>query len=158
MLVDQVKKRTSADFKEHFMDEWTNFISPTKMVKKIEDYKDVRKMIKPKLPATHTKRTNKGPFKSRYENFWKKIEHPPHLKHPDEWDDYRHQKDHRQREDVRQRDRLQKKNQYNSLDKRYRLQKKNQYNSLDKRYRPHFECGSNKHFKPQCARLKSNEK
>ncbi|GBM30917.1 hypothetical protein AVEN_9799-1 [Araneus ventricosus] len=37
MLVDQIKKRTSTDFKEHFMDEWTTFISPTEMVKKIED-------------------------------------------------------------------------------------------------------------------------
>ncbi|GBM65304.1 hypothetical protein AVEN_61631-1 [Araneus ventricosus] len=64
--------------------------------------------------------------------------------HSDKWDGYRHQKDHRQREDARQRD---------------RFQNKNQNNSFHKRYRPScFECGSYEHFKPQCPRLKSNEK
>ncbi|GBM41727.1 hypothetical protein AVEN_173128-1 [Araneus ventricosus] len=38
MLVDQIKKRTSMDFKENFMDDWTTIISPTEMVKKIEDF------------------------------------------------------------------------------------------------------------------------
>ncbi|GBM59879.1 hypothetical protein AVEN_62361-1 [Araneus ventricosus] len=132
------------DFKEYFMDELTNIISPTEMVKKIEDFEDVRKTIKPKLSATQTDRTNKGPFKFHYENFSKKIEHPSHSKHSDKWDDYRHQKDHRQREEARQRD---------------RFQNKNQDNSFDKRYRPRcFEYGSYEHFKPQCPRLKSNEK
>ncbi|GBM35626.1 hypothetical protein AVEN_244514-1 [Araneus ventricosus] len=141
MLVDQIKKRTSTDFKEHFMDQWTTIISPTEMVKKIEDFEDVRKTLKPKTSATQTERTNKGP---RYEIFSKKIEHSHHSKHPDKWDDYRHQKNHRQREDARQRD---------------RFQNKNQCNSFDKRYRPRcFECGSYEHFKQQCPRLKSNEK
>ncbi|GBM81824.1 hypothetical protein AVEN_126698-1 [Araneus ventricosus] len=116
MLVDQIKKRTSMEFKEHFMDEWTTIISPTEMVKKIED---VRKTIKSKLFATQTERTNKGQFKPRYENFSKKIEHPSHLKLSDKWNDYRHQKDHRQREDTRQRDRFPNKNQDNSFDERY---------------------------------------
>ncbi|GBM95937.1 hypothetical protein AVEN_14597-1, partial [Araneus ventricosus] len=101
MLVDQIKKRTSMEFKEHFMVEWTTIISPTEMVKKIEDFEDVRKTIKPKLFDTQTERTNKGQFKPRYENFSKKIEHPSHLKLSDKWNDYRHQKDHRQREDTR---------------------------------------------------------
>ncbi|GBN54769.1 hypothetical protein AVEN_208870-1 [Araneus ventricosus] len=86
------------EFKEHFMDEWTTIISPTEMVKKIEDFEDVRKTIKPKVFATQTERTNKGQFKPRYENFSKKIEYPSHLKLSDKWNDYRHQKDHRQRE------------------------------------------------------------
>ncbi|GBM05171.1 hypothetical protein AVEN_134434-1 [Araneus ventricosus] len=72
MLVDKIKKRTSMEFKEHFMDEWTTIISPTEMVKKIEYFEDVRKTIKPKLFATQTERTNKGQFKPRYENFSKK--------------------------------------------------------------------------------------
>ncbi|GBN63838.1 hypothetical protein AVEN_88583-1 [Araneus ventricosus] len=75
MLVDEIKKRTSMDFKEHFMDEWTTIISPTEMVKKIEDFEDVRKTIKQQLSATQTERANKAQFKSRYENFLKKIEH-----------------------------------------------------------------------------------
>ncbi|KFM75051.1 6-phosphofructo-2-kinase/fructose-2,6-bisphosphatase, partial [Stegodyphus mimosarum] len=37
MLVDQIKKHASSDFKEHFMDEWTTIISPTKMIKKIKE-------------------------------------------------------------------------------------------------------------------------
>ncbi|GBN42172.1 hypothetical protein AVEN_237778-1 [Araneus ventricosus] len=92
MLVNKIKKRTSMEFKEHFMNEWTTIISPTEMVKKIEDFEDVRKTIKPKLFATQTERTNKGQFKPRYENFSKKIEHPSHLKLSDKWNDYRHQK------------------------------------------------------------------
>ncbi|GBM78105.1 hypothetical protein AVEN_132240-1 [Araneus ventricosus] len=80
------------DFKEHFMDEWTTIISPTEMVKKIDYFEDVRKTIKPKLSATQTERANKGPFKFRFENFSKKIEHPSHLQHSEKWDDYRHQK------------------------------------------------------------------
>ncbi|GBL76021.1 Retrovirus-related Pol polyprotein from transposon 412 [Araneus ventricosus] len=144
MLVDQIKKRTSMEFKEHFMDEWTTIISPTEMVKKIEDFEDVRKTIKSKLFATQTERTNKGQFKPRYENFSKKIEHSHYSKHSDKWNDYRHQKDHRQREDAQQRD---------------RFPNKNQDHSFDERYRPRcFECGSYSHFKPQCPRLKSNEK
>ncbi|GBO05885.1 hypothetical protein AVEN_272777-1 [Araneus ventricosus] len=102
--VDQIKKRTSMEFKEHFMDEWTTIISSTEMVKKIEDFEDLS----------------------------------------DKWNDYRHQKDHRQREDTRQRD---------------RFPNKNQDHSFDENYRPRcFECGSYSHFKPQCPRLKSNEK
>ncbi|GBN72535.1 Retrovirus-related Pol polyprotein from transposon 412 [Araneus ventricosus] len=132
------------DFKKHFMDKWTTISSPTEMVKKIEDFEDVRKAIKPKLSATQTLGGNKGPFKSRYENFSKKMKHPSHLKYSDKWDDYRHQKDHRQREDARQRDRFQNKNQDNSFDKRYRSRCS--------------ECGSCEHFQPQCPRLKSNEK
>ncbi|GBM76856.1 hypothetical protein AVEN_3912-1 [Araneus ventricosus] len=73
MSVDQIKKRTSTDFKEHFMDEWATIISPNEMVKKIEDFEDVRKTIKPKMSATQTERTNKGQFKPRYENFSKKL-------------------------------------------------------------------------------------
>ncbi|GBO42562.1 hypothetical protein AVEN_95937-1 [Araneus ventricosus] len=119
MLVDQIKKRTSMEFKEHFMDEWTTIISPTEMVKKIEDFEDVRKTIKPKLFATQTERTNKGQFKSRYENFSKKIEHSHYSKHSDKWNDYRHQKDNRQREDTQQRDRFPNKNQDHSFDERY---------------------------------------
>ncbi|GBO31203.1 hypothetical protein AVEN_150189-1 [Araneus ventricosus] len=72
MLVGEIKKRISMEFKEQFMDEWTTIISPTEMVKKIADFKDVRKTIKPKLFATQTERTNKGQFKPRYENFSKK--------------------------------------------------------------------------------------
>ncbi|GBM55284.1 hypothetical protein AVEN_272353-1 [Araneus ventricosus] len=144
MLVDQIKKRTFKDFKEHFMDEWTTIISPTEMVEKIEDFEDVRETIKPKMSATQTERTNKGQFKPHYEIFRKKIEHPHYSKHPDKWDDYRHQKDHRQREDARQRD---------------RFQNKNEDHSFDKRYRPRcFECGSYEHIKPQYPRLKSIEK
>ncbi|GBO13746.1 hypothetical protein AVEN_120129-1 [Araneus ventricosus] len=144
MLVDQIKKRTSMEFKEHFMDEWTTIISPTEMVKKIEDFEDVRKTIKSKLFATQTERTNKGQFKPRYENFSERIEHSHYSKHSDKWNDYRHQKDHRQREDAQQ---------------RYRFPNKNLDHSFDERYRPRcFECGSYSHFKPQCPRLKSNEK
>ncbi|GBN10427.1 hypothetical protein AVEN_190778-1 [Araneus ventricosus] len=144
MLVDQIKKQTSMEFKEHFMDEWTTIISPTEMVKKIEDFEDVRKTIKSKLFATQTERTNKGQFKPRYENFSKKIEHSHYSKLSDKCNDYRHQKDHRQREDTRQRD---------------RFPNKNQDHSFDEGYRPRcFECGSYSHFKPQCPRLKSNEK
>ncbi|GBM94055.1 hypothetical protein AVEN_124556-1 [Araneus ventricosus] len=144
MLVDQIKKRTSMEFKEHFMDEWTTIILPTEMVKKIEDFEDVRKTIKSKLFATQTERNNKGQFKPRYENFSKKIEHSHYSKHSDKWNDYRHQKDHRQREDAQQRD---------------RFPNKNQDHSFDERYRPRcFECGSYSHFKQQCPRLKSNEK
>ncbi|GBM26384.1 hypothetical protein AVEN_239379-1 [Araneus ventricosus] len=144
MLVYQIKKPTSMDFKEHFMDGWTTIISPIEMVKKIEDFEDVRKTINPKLSATQTEEANKGSFKSRYEHFSKKIKHPSLLKHSDKWDDYRHQKDYRQREDARQ---------------RHRFQNKNQDNSFEKTYRPRcFECGSYEHFKPQCPRLKSNEK
>ncbi|GBN81659.1 hypothetical protein AVEN_217037-1 [Araneus ventricosus] len=127
------------DFKEHFMDEWTTIISPTEMVKKIEDFENVWKTIKSKLFATQTERTNKGQFKPRYENFSKKIEHSSPLKLSDKWNDYRHQKDHRQREDAQQRD---------------RFPNKNQDHSFDERYRPRcFECGSYSHFKPQCPRL-----
>ncbi|GBM41066.1 hypothetical protein AVEN_180967-1 [Araneus ventricosus] len=36
MLVDQIKKRSSTDFKEHFMDRWTTIISPTDMVGEIK--------------------------------------------------------------------------------------------------------------------------
>ncbi|GBL98922.1 hypothetical protein AVEN_165738-1 [Araneus ventricosus] len=114
------------------------------MVKKIEDYEDARKTIKPKMSATQTERTIKGQFKLRHESFSKKIEHSHHSKHPDKWNDYRHQKDHRQRENARQRDEFQNKNHDNSFDKRYRP--------------PCFKCGSYERFKPQCPRLKSNEK
>ncbi|GBO09427.1 hypothetical protein AVEN_236696-1 [Araneus ventricosus] len=41
MLVDQIKKRTSSDFKVPFMDELITIILPTEMVKKIEDFEDV---------------------------------------------------------------------------------------------------------------------
>ncbi|GBM76871.1 hypothetical protein AVEN_3924-1 [Araneus ventricosus] len=144
MLVDQIKKWTSMDFQEHFMDEWTTIISPTEIVKKIEDFEDVRKTIKPKLFATQTERTNKGQFKPRYEIFSKKIDHLHYSKHSDKWNDYLHQKYHRQREDTQQRD---------------RFPNKNQDHSFDERYRPHFfQCGSYSHFKPQCLHLKSNEK
>ncbi|GBM59302.1 hypothetical protein AVEN_60648-1 [Araneus ventricosus] len=136
MLVDQIKKRTSMDFKEHFMDEWTIIISPTEIVNKIEDFEDVRKTIKPKFSAAQTDRANKGPFKFHYKDFSKKIEHPSYSKHSDKWVGYRHQKHHRQREDARQRD---------------RFQNKNQDNFFDKKYRPRcFKCGSYEHFKPQC--------
>ncbi|KFM70773.1 hypothetical protein X975_02843, partial [Stegodyphus mimosarum] len=100
MLVDQIKKRTSPDFKEHFMDfmdEWTTIISHAEMVKKIEDFEDVRKTIKPKFSANQTERINKGSFKARYDNFGKKRKHPPYFKHSDKWDDSKYQKDHRQR-------------------------------------------------------------
>ncbi|GBM24819.1 hypothetical protein AVEN_245061-1 [Araneus ventricosus] len=91
----------------HFMDKWTTIISPTEMVKKIEDFEDVRKTIKPKFFATKAERTNKEQFKSRYEIFSKGIELSHHSKHTDKWDNYRHRKDHRQRLDARQRDRFQ---------------------------------------------------
>ncbi|GBO30025.1 hypothetical protein AVEN_146706-1 [Araneus ventricosus] len=51
MIVDQIKKRTPGDFKEHFLDEWASIISPTELVGKMEEFEDAKKTImgKPKL-------------------------------------------------------------------------------------------------------------
>lgn len=45
MLVDQIKRRVTSDFKEHFLDEWALIISPTELVNKMEEFEDAKKTI-----------------------------------------------------------------------------------------------------------------
>ncbi|GFT48080.1 retrovirus-related Pol polyprotein from transposon 412 [Nephila pilipes] len=92
--------------------------------------------MKPQFSATQADK-NKGLFKPRFNNFTKKLEYPSNSKHPSKWDDYRQQKDHQQDG----------------------FQNKNKNYHYDKRYRPRcFECGSYEYLKPQCPRIRTNEK
>ncbi|GFT87624.1 CCHC-type domain-containing protein [Nephila pilipes] len=92
--------------------------------------------MKPKFSATQADR-NKGLLKPRFDNFTKKLENPFYSKHPSNWDDYHQQKVHQQDG----------------------FQNKNKNYHYDKRYRPRcFECGSFEHLKPQCPRIRTNEK
>ncbi|GFX56827.1 retrovirus-related Pol polyprotein from transposon 17.6 [Trichonephila clavipes] len=46
MLVDQIKRCASNEFKEHFLDEWATITSPKKLVVKIEEFEDAKKKKK----------------------------------------------------------------------------------------------------------------
>ncbi|GFX80910.1 retrovirus-related Pol polyprotein from transposon 17.6 [Trichonephila clavipes] len=44
MVVDQLKKRTNASMKDHFLDKWTNLKSATQIAELFDNYEDVRKV------------------------------------------------------------------------------------------------------------------
>lgn len=128
MIVDQLKKRASGEFKEHFLDEWASIISPTELVSKMEEFEDARKAImgkskvdtKTKLSGNSTRsynapinkfKTNKNP---QISNFKKESESRG----------------------------FSRKFETNS-DKRKKLQC--------------FECGSYEHLRPQCPQFRTQK-
>ncbi|GBN86244.1 hypothetical protein AVEN_59000-1 [Araneus ventricosus] len=76
IITDQMKKEAPIEFKEHFLDEWSNIISPNELAEKLEEFEDVRKTLKPKYFGNNFfkgRNENKGRYNKfekqpRYEN------------------------------------------------------------------------------------------
>ncbi|GBM29434.1 hypothetical protein AVEN_143916-1 [Araneus ventricosus] len=77
IIVYQMKQRTPADFKEHFLDDWTTINSPVEIVEKFEEYGDIKKTLKQKSVGAYFKgRQNfKGTEKFRKFESPRKFEH-----------------------------------------------------------------------------------
>lgn len=83
MIVDQIKKRCSAESREHFLDQWSQLISPNELVDKLDNFDSVRKNLnkkessydlsrkgKPKLQGNNSGKIPYGQSKNTYrENF-----------------------------------------------------------------------------------------
>lgn len=46
IITDQLKRRTPAEIKEHFVDEWTKFIKPSELAERLDEYESVRSVRK----------------------------------------------------------------------------------------------------------------
>ncbi|GFU51527.1 retrovirus-related Pol polyprotein from transposon 17.6 [Trichonephila clavipes] len=135
MLVDQIKRRSPNEFKEHFLDEWATITSPKKLVEKIEEFEDAKKkkkktiggklkLVDYKLRTAERDRQISGNHSHR--KFFKgnKTFQGTHF---------------RNHNDARNSGRTPESN----FDKRKRLQC--------------YECGSFDHLRPQCPNLKTQK-
>ena len=69
MIADQIKKRAPYDFKEFFLNEWPNIISPIELAEKIEEFEDVKNSSKVKSANPNSK------YKPNYKS--DKVQGPP---------------------------------------------------------------------------------
>lgn len=127
IITDQIKKRVPAEFKEHFLDEWTSFISPTELTDKIEEFEDVGKTMKPK---THFSYQNDKIERK----WWPKIPNENMQQHGNGSNRFLHVKKEDHSRDKRQENVFERRKQFHC-----------------------YECGSTGHFKAQCPKLKRME-
>ena len=55
MISDQIKKRTPPEFRDHFIDEWSEWNSPSKLVDKLDAYENMRTNDKKPLLSSKKK-------------------------------------------------------------------------------------------------------
>ncbi|GFY59414.1 retrovirus-related Pol polyprotein from transposon 17.6 [Trichonephila inaurata madagascariensis] len=129
MLVDQIKRRTPNEFKEHFLHKWATITSPKNLVGKIEEFEDAKKTIGGK---------------------WKLVDHKLRTADRQISDNHSHDKifkGSKTFQDTHFRNYKYARNSGKTpelnFDKRKRLQC--------------YECGSFNHLRPQCPNLKTQK-
>nr|XP_042894742.1 uncharacterized protein LOC122268725 [Parasteatoda tepidariorum] len=65
IITDQIKKKCPPDFKEHFLDDWSEIISPTELAEKLDAYDNLRHKTKREGPVVATKK----PFTKAREDY-----------------------------------------------------------------------------------------
>src|SRR5215467_15905731 len=128
MIVDQLKKRIPQNIREHFVHEWSTFISPRDLVAKIDAFELIKSEISPRFskpnffsePARFE--WKESPRKENFERVSPNQQRPPNYE--------------RKLPTPFKRD-------------------TNQSTNFDRRYQPKcFSCGSPDHLRPQCTRLR----
>ncbi|GFS74911.1 retrovirus-related Pol polyprotein from transposon 297 [Trichonephila clavipes] len=68
IVVDQIKKKTPQDYKDHFLDQWCNWNNPLQLVDKLDSYEEVKNMRNKnnKNFSWKQKEMNSSPWRSNY--------------------------------------------------------------------------------------------
>ncbi|GFT48323.1 uncharacterized protein TNCV_4708791 [Trichonephila clavipes] len=56
IITDQLKRKTSFEFKEYYLDEWANMNSPVQLTEKLEEFEDFKRTLKQKSSGPFVKK------------------------------------------------------------------------------------------------------
>ncbi|GFT61134.1 uncharacterized protein TNCV_4558591 [Trichonephila clavipes] len=56
IITDQLKRKTPFEFKEYYLDEWANVISPVQLAEKLEEFEDFKRTLKQKSSGPNVKK------------------------------------------------------------------------------------------------------
>nr|XP_042903670.1 uncharacterized protein LOC122270429 [Parasteatoda tepidariorum] len=150
IITDQMKKRVPQEFKEYYLDEWSNITSPVELAGKLEEFDDVRKTIKSKDSRSIPTKPKVLPSPPAYrKNFTKYDNYRTDRVLSERYKNFRKDNVYDRREeyiDSRNKD-------VNHINDR---RETGIGRTFDKRRTPkRYECGSSNHLCPHCPKLRN---